>query len=134
MKKSYIKEAEQNVLNQAKFWSDFIGFIDSLDYSTVNRLCDYSDRDTKELFNEGFRKLRAAAAQAESNALARCYMIQGVGGKEAAGYSKKVAGTIFKEDYSVMQWLDSFYRLPSSWNCEDEDNFRKEIDEELNKE
>ena len=44
MKKSYIKEAEQNVLNQAKFWSDFIGFIESLDYGTVNRLCDYSDR------------------------------------------------------------------------------------------
>jgi hypothetical protein len=125
-KRSFIKEAEQNAINQAKFWSDFCTFIDDVASGTMRRIDSY-DRSASVEFDEGFHKVRVAAYKQMQFAMSRCFMIQGVGGKEAEKFGREQASKIFKEDYSVMQWLDEHYRIPSYWKTADEDAFREEI-------
>lgn len=126
--KSYIKEAEQNVINQAKFWTEFVELIDSMRYSIYNKLDSHK---SKEKFEEGLSLLRVAAWEEQQFALARCFCISGVGGKESEDFSKEQANRIFGGKYSSIQWLDKWNRVPSSWLVKDEESFRKELDDKL---
>lgn len=128
MSKSYIKEAEKNVLNQAKFWTEFISFIEGMSYSIDNRL---ESRTAKDKFAEGLNKLREAALDEQQFALARCFALVGVGGKEAEEFSKERAKLLFGGEYSTMQWLDKWNRLPSSWMCTEREAFEKELQDKL---
>lgn len=124
MTKSYIKEAEQNVINNAKFWTEFIEMIDSMQ-SGVSDISDHWQDNKK--FNEGFRMLRHAAYDRQQEAFARCFAFVGVGGKEAEEFSKERAKKLFGGDYSVVQYLDSFICIPSSWHTEAPDALRQEL-------
>lgn len=121
---SYIKEAEQNVINNAKFWTQFIDMIDRLQAGVG----DISDRwqDCKK-FNEGFSLIRLAAYDRQQEAFARCFAFVGVGGKQAEEFSKERAKVLFGGDYSVVQYLDEFIRIPSSWNTAAPDALKQEL-------
>lgn len=127
-KKKYIEEAEQNVINQAKFWTEFITFIDSMHYGINERLDSYKAR---EKFAEAFQALRIGAWEEQQFALARCLALVGVGGKEAEEFSKKQAQRVFGKGYSIIYWLDEWNNVPSSWRIADEEAFREELEVRL---
>jgi hypothetical protein len=132
--KKWIKEAEQKALNEAKYWNDFLVFLDSIQYK-VSALVDddYGNYEgsPKSKFNKAFHDLRHAAYSQQQVVLARCFALVGVGGQEAEDYSKERAKKVFSDDYSVMQWLETNHRLPSSWRTKDEEEFRQELKESL---
>lgn len=127
-KSKHIKEAEQNVLNQAKFWTDFLRFIDGMSYGISARL---DSPQAKEQFAEGLTLLREAAWNEQQFALARCFALVGVGGKEAEKFSKERAKVLFGGGYSTIQWLDEWNRVPSYWLSSKNDEFKKELQEKL---
>lgn len=129
MTKSYIKKAEQNVINQAKFWHEFLEFVSSME-SGINNATDRWSPGC-EKFAQAFDLLRQAAYAEQQHALARCFALVGVGGKAAEQFSKERARKIFGADRSVVSWLDSWHRLPSSWRAEDEEGLRAELKERL---
>ena len=128
-KRSYIKETEQNVLNQAKFWTEFAEMVNSMQYGIHNATDRYSPG--REKFDQAFDLLRRAAYEEKQHALARCFAFVGVGGKEAEKFSREHAKRIFGGDYSTIQWLDPWCRIPSSWMSEDEARFENELKEAL---
>ncbi len=126
--KSLLKQAEQNVINQAKFWTDFFDFIDSIQYSLSNKLDIQQDRDE---FAEGFGLIRQAAYKQMQFALARNFAFVGVGGEEATKYSKEQAKRLLGGRYSTVQFLDKWCRVPSSWSSFDAEELNAEIKEAL---
>lgn len=127
-KPSYIKQAERNVINQAKFWLDFQEFLDSMQYSLRESLDNPYDYDE---FREGIQALRKASYKQQQFALARCFAISAVGGDAAKEYSKERARKLFGGDYSTIQWLDENFRCPSYWKTEDEEGFQEELKKAL---
>ena len=128
MSKSYIKEAEKNVINQAKFWTEFISFIEGMSHRINNKL---ESRTARDKFADGLNKLREAAWDEQQFALARCFALVGVGGKEAEEFSKERAKLLFGGKYSTMQWLDKWNRLPSYWMSTEQEAFEKELQDKL---
>ena len=125
MTKSYIKEAEQNVINQAKFWHEFLEFVRSMELGINNATDRWSPG--REKFAQAFDLLRQAAYTEQQHAMARCFALVGVGGEAAEQFAKERARKIFSADRSVVSWLDSWNRLPSSWMSEDEEGLRTEL-------
>ena len=131
-KPSYIKEAEQNALNMCKYYSDMIQLIDDMEYGMTGRTDNYRlDDSPRQKLREGFSLIRQALYQEQQNNLARCFLLVGVGGKEAEEHSKKEAMKAFNGKYSVVHLLDEYFRLPSGWRVEDEDGLKKELNEAL---
>ena len=127
-KPSYIKQAERNVINQAKFWTDFQEFIENMRWNIRNSVDNkYDIKD----FDAGFELLRKAGYNQQQFALARCFAIQAVGGEEAKEYSKERAKKLFGGEYSTMQWLDENFSLPSYWQTSEEDKFNAELKQAL---
>lgn len=129
MTKKMLKQAEQNVINQAKFWTDFFDFIDSMQYSIADKI-DEQGPDRGE-FAEGFRLLRQAAYKQMQFALARNFYMVGVGGEAAEAYSRERAARMFGGRYTVINWLDEWCRLPRSWKSSDEAALRAELADAL---
>ena len=124
-KRSYIKEAEQNVLNQAKFWTEFAEFVQSIQIGIHSATDRYSPG--REKFDQAFDLLRRAAYEEKQHALARCFAFVGVGGKEAEKFSREHAKRIFGGKQSVIEWLDGWNRVPSSWLASDEEALKSEL-------
>ena len=124
-KRSYIKEAEQNVLNQAKFWTEFAEFVQSMQYGIHNATDRHSPG--REKFDQAFDLLRRAAYEEKQFALARCFALVGVGGEEAEKFSREHAKRIFGGEQSVIEWLDGWNRVPSSWLASDEEALKSEL-------
>lgn len=129
MTKSYIKEAEQNVISQAKFWHEFLEFVRSME-SGINNATDRWSPG-REKFAQAFDMMRQAVYMEHQHALARCFALVGVGGERAEQFSKEQAQRIFGNNQSVIQWLDTWNRLPSSWMTEDEEGLRTELKERM---
>lgn len=130
--KSYIKETEQNALNMCKYYSDMIQLIEDMEYGMTSRTDDYRfDSSPRRKLREGFGLIRQALYQEQQNNLARCFLLVGVGGKEAEAHSKKEAMKAFNGKYSVVKLLDEYFRLPSGWRIEDEEGLKKELKDAL---
>ena len=130
--KSYIKETEQNALNMCKYYSDMIQLIEDMEYGMTSRTDDYRfDSSPRRKLREGFGLIRQALYQEQQNNLARCFLLVGVGGKEAEAHSKKEAMKAFNGKYSVVKLLDEYFRLPSGWRVEDEEGLKKELKDAL---
>lgn len=125
---SYIKQAERNVIQQAKFWNDFQEFLDSMQYSLRESLDNKYDA---EEFSRGIQVLRSAAYKQQQFALARCFVISAVGGEDSKQYSKERAKKLFGGSYSTMQWLDENFRIPNYWKTADEEGFQEELKKAL---
>lgn len=128
-KRSYIKEAEQNVFNQAKFWTEFAEFVQSMQNGIHNATDRWSPG--REKFDQAFDLLRRAAYEEKQHALARCFALVGVGGEEAEKFSREHAKRIFGGKQSVIEWLDRWNRVPSAWLASDEDALKSELKEAL---
>jgi len=122
-----IKEAEQNVLNQAKFWSEFLDFVDDLQYSIGRR---ESVLEAREKFAEGLASIRQAAYIEQQFAMSRCFAFVGVGGDEALAYSREYAAKLFG-GYSTIQYLDKWNRVPSSWKSDEAEAFDAALKEAI---
>ena len=129
MTNRYIKEAEQNVINQAKFWHEFLEFVRSIE-SGINNATDRWSPG-REKFAQAFDMMRQAAYMEQQHALARCFALVGVGSKAAENFSKEQARRIFGDNRSVIEWLDTWNRLPSGWMTADEEGFRAELKDAL---
>ena len=129
MSKSFIKQAEQNVINQARFFNDLMNCLASMQHG----LGALTDRWSpgREDFAKGFELLRKAAYAEHQHALARCFAFIGVGGEEAEAFSREQARRVFRNDHSIIQWLDEWNRLPSGWNTGDENGLRAELDQAM---
>lgn len=128
-KRSYIKEAEQNALNEAKYYTDMLEFMNGMSYNMLSRTERHSSgRDDLE---EGFALIRKGLCAQQAEALSRCFAFVGVGGEEARKYSKEVAKQVFDGRYSVSHLLDEHFRQPSCWRTEDEENLKVELKEAL---
>lgn len=132
-KHSYIKEAEQNALNLCKYYTDMIDLIDSMERGMVSRIDEYryDEHGPKQKMRDGFRLVRQALYEEQQRNLARCFLLVGVGGEEAEKYSRTEAKRAFGGRYSVTELLDEYFRLPSCWKAEDEENLEKELKEAL---
>ena len=131
-KKSYIKEAEQNALNLAKYYVDMFELIDSLEHGMAARATDFrTSGGPRQKMLEGFGLIRDALYQEQQMNLARCFALVGVGGKDAQDYSKKEAQRIFGGRYSNIDLLDEYFRIPHSWRVDDEQNLVAELKEAL---
>lgn len=131
-KLSYIKEAEQNALNMCKYYSDMIQLIDDMEYGMTSRTDDYRlDSSPRQKLRDGFSLIRQALYQEQQNNLARCFLLVGVGGKEAEAHSKKEAMRAFNGKYSVVELLDEYFRLPSGWRVDDEEGLKEELKNRL---
>lgn len=123
MSKQYIKQLEQNVIDQASFWNSFQEMISAMQY----RIGDITDSRERKEFNEGFQLLREGAYKQLQFALARCFAVSGVGGEKTKQFSKQRAEKMFGGDYSVMQWLDKNFVMPSYWRTDEETEFKQEL-------
>ena len=122
MSKQYIKEAEQNAINQAKYCQDVLSVIDALQTFTSRYMDDRKARKACETLHE----YRNYVYSEMNDRLARCFMFVGVGGKEAEEFSFEQFKEHFGEGrYAVMQFLDEGGQHPSCWNGEEEE-FKQE--------
>jgi len=131
-KRNYIKEAEQNVVNVARAYQDFLDVLDALAVFGNNYCNEYIGG---KKFFEGLAMMREAAYHEYTNASMNAMMFTGVGGEEATKYAREKFERAFgKRDgikYSVMQFLDQYGRHPGSYMTNDEEEFRKQVDEKL---
>jgi hypothetical protein len=124
-----IKEAERNVINQAKYYTDLIGVLDDLQHGVLRTLDSHSPG--REKITEGFNQVRQGVYSEMQFALARCFCIVGIGGEEAVAYSREQAKRIFDGRHTTMEWLDNWHRLPSSWLTSEAEAFEAELKEAL---
>lgn len=120
MSKSFLKQAEQNVINQAKAWGEAMEFIDALS-NFGNRACH--EYIGKGKFFEGLSMMRQAMYAEQSEAMRNCFNLVGVGGEEAATFSREKFKEIFSGKYCVMQFLDKWGHVPGSFKTEDKEAF-----------
>lgn len=128
-KRSYIKEAEQNALNEAKYYTDMLEFMYGMSYNMLNRIDSYAPGRAD--LADGFALIRKGLCAQQAEALSRCFAFVGVGGEEARKYSKETAKQVFDGRYSVSHLLDEHFRYPSCWRTEDEENLKAELKEAL---
>lgn len=93
--KSLIKKAEQNALNEAKFWTDFVEFIQDLRFNIGKRDDSngnpHFERGGMKKLKEGLALMQAGAYEEMHYAISRCFTFAGVGGEEAQAYSRERA-------------------------------------------
>jgi len=131
-KKSYIKIAEENLLGVCKEFDELNNVLDGIQYFGNSYLNDYERRK----FSEAFFEVRRIVDTAFRRNISRLFMLSGVGGDKAKKYAQKKLRELFREEpirYSVMQFLDKYGNYSGSYLVEDEENFRKEVKEKLDK-
>lgn len=128
-KRSYIKEAEQNALNESKYYADMLEFINGVSCNMLYRTERHSPG--RNDLEEGFALIRNGLYAQQAEALSRCFAFVGVGGEESCKYSKEVAKQVFGGRYSVSHLLDKHFRQPSCWSTEEEENLKAELKEAL---
>ena len=123
----YLKQAEQNVVNRAKAYNDFLEIIDALSRFGIKACSSQS----KDKFFQGLQLMRDAIYTDQSMALRECFYFVGVGGKEAESYSKEMFKNAFGEDYSIMQFLEKWGNIPISYSALVEEEFRDECKQKI---
>jgi len=82
-KKKYIKEAEQNILNHAKFWMDFLEVVSTMQYKVGTVVDNHNRGDT---LRQGFDLLRQGAFDELQFALGRCFCFSEVAEKNPRNF------------------------------------------------
>jgi hypothetical protein len=130
---SLLKDAEKNVLKTAKELELAQKYMTALAHfgNTVFRY-----EEERDEFFKGLKICRNAVYSRYCNAILDCFMFSSIGGEEMKEYQKEIFATQFKEDdikYSVMQFLEEWGNLPRGWKKSDEEKFRKEAAEFIEK-
>lgn len=113
--KDTIKELEARVIERAKFWDGFINLLIRLRDEGM-RMADSSSWWKADLheqeFKEGMQRAINAAYAAQQKELAECFMLAGVGGKQATEFARERAQRVLGEhmDYAVrMGYVPTFW-------------------------
>ena len=128
--KSLLKEAEKNVVMQAKFFHELLTFVDSFTSATSHKMVSHTNRDA---FTDGMIRAKDAIYAEMQFAFARCFAFMGVGGDEANKLSNEYAKELFDGKYSKIQWLDKWYSIPNGWRSSDEAQITQEMQEAIKK-
>lgn len=127
-KNSLVKQAEENVVKQAKAFEDILKITDALE-NVGNRICH--EHIARNKFFEGLSIMREALYAEHSNAIRKCFLFVGVGGASATEYSRQVFKRTFGGDYEIMSFLDRWGQLPSFVKTEERERFQEELDETI---
>jgi hypothetical protein len=129
-KKNYIKQAEQNVLNNVKYCQDLLQVIDSLNSFVNHYVDDYGERGTKA--RTAIASLRSVIIDQMNEHISKCFIFTGVGGEEVLEFSREMFKKHFGEDrYVVINFLTRNGRIPHSWQKEEEETFREQCKEKI---
>jgi len=123
-----IEQAEKNVINQAKAWSDAMDFVDAL-WEFGNTACH--EHVGKEKFFEGLELLQQAMYAEQSEAIRKCFVFAGVGGSEAEKFSRDFLKRVFSGEYAVSDFLNKWGHY-AAHKTEDKDQLLKEASEIIN--
>lgn len=123
MNRPLLRQAEQNVINQAKAWSDAIEFLDAL--SNFGNIACHEHIGRAEFF-EGLKKMRRAMWQEQSEAIRNCFTLSGVGGEAAAAFSRERFKDVFSGKYQVVQFLNKWGHCPSYYTVDEMDRLKSE--------
>lgn len=125
-KNSLVKQAEENVVKQAKAFDDILKITDAL-ASVGNRICH--EHIARNKFFEGLSLMREALYAEHSNAIRKCFLFVGVGGESATEYSRQVFKKTFGGDFEIMSFLNQWGHLPSFVKTEEYERFQEELNE-----
>lgn len=127
---SLLRQAERNVVNRAKVFDDIFLLLDALQ-NFGYKFC--SEFYGLPKFKEGMKLIREALKNEHYRAISDCFNFVGIGGEEAAEYSREQFKKYFNDTdrVMVMHFLDKYGRIPSSWEVEVEDRFRREASERI---
>jgi hypothetical protein len=128
MGKSFLKQAEQNVINQARAWSEALVFVDAL-YNFGSNACH--EWIGKKQFFEGLQMIRNAMYAEQADAIRNCFVLSGIGGEEAKAFAREKFKESFGGKYCVIQFLNAWGHMPSSFSPKDEKEFLAECAKEI---
>lgn len=124
-KRSYVKQAEQNVLNICRELELVIEALAAFGNFGSTVLKSHRGRDK---FFEGLRLMESVLRQEYLEQILNCIVIIGVGGEEATKYAREKAKKYFGGNYHIMSFLDKWGHI-SFYKESDEKEFKKEIEE-----
>jgi hypothetical protein len=129
-----IKEVERRVIETARFHDDVLKAIDA--FANLGRIMRY-DQTLYAEFHAAIAQLRSAVYKNQAFALKTCFELVGVGGEQAAQYSRDRMRELFVSNTtggkrSLLHFLESMNSIPTSWE-EDEKQLRKEFEDALSK-
>ena len=128
-KKSYIKEAERNIINQSVAFQDMLKVIEALERFGNLACKEYVGK--KEFF-EGLQLMRMGVYAEFVRAQSELLMFAGIGGKDAQEFAKKRFEEFFGEKrYAVMHLLDRWGQNPCWYKTADEEAFRAEAKDKI---
>ena len=127
-----VKQCEQNMVNIAKSFQVTLAALDAF-ANVGNRYC--KEHIAKKEFFEGLTIMRKALQVEMAHAVADCFMFTGVGGEVARKYAREQFEDTFlgKDRYVVMQFLNENGHLPRWYTIEEEQEFRKQLEEAYDK-
>ena len=121
-----IKQAEKNLVNVCKAHDDIYELVDALTRFCDRYVEDWAGRDDT---TQGLYLLRCGLDKSLSANVRKLFTLVGVGGEEAAEYSREKFRKLFGNDekrYTVMHLLDQYARIPHSYKVDTEKEFRKQ--------
>ena len=126
-----VQEAQQQALNTAKTFTDLRTLLDAL--ASFGNRATHQHVGKDDFFN-GLSLIRNAIAKEHDHALANLFLLTGVGGPEALNYSQEQFKKWFGEkQHHIMSFLEEFGTLPSFYRADKEQQFLKDIKEEIDK-
>jgi hypothetical protein len=131
MTRDMFAEADQNVVNVARSLADMSEVLDSLGIFG-GRFFGYDEGGKR--YREALCVMRDEVYRKYCEAITRCFCIVGVGGEEAADYSREQFEKMFGTDRrAIMQFLDNNGRHPHNWSGIENDEFRQQMAEKIKK-
>jgi len=126
----FVKEAEKNCVNVAKNMSDMLNVIKALE-RFGSKFFSY-DSIEKSAYQKGVNLIREAIYARYIESISNCFLFVGVGGEDAAAYSKEKFKELFgKEENAIMQLLDEHGTYPSWYESDKEEKFREQAKKKL---
>jgi len=128
--KSLLKQAEQNAVNRAKEMTDMLQVVDAL-AGAGSRMFTLPDQVSD--FSQGLKLIRKAFYAKYTQAIVDCFTFVGVGGEEAAKYSREAFESLFDEEerFCVMRLLENYGNVPHSYQTSEDQALRNEAREAL---
>lgn len=129
MKKNYIKEAEQNLVNQAVAFQDIFKILEALE-RFGNTAC--KEHVGKNKFFDGLNTIKQAIYSEYVHTTSQLLMFTGIGGENALKFARQRFEDIFGQDrYAIMQFLDKWGQIPGWYKTTDEEEFRTETKKKI---
>lgn len=132
--KDYVKEAEENIVNQSIFLHDLMDVIDNLHYIGNGYIRDYN-RENRDRFFEGKRMMQEALRLEYQERLSQMLSFLAIGGEKAKKFALEELDRMYGKNrdilYSIMHLLDEHGRSPRRWLTEDEKAFRQQLQDKI---